>query len=151
MKLLEAICYYWRRERLRITIPYGRHPPPQNSHVSALSRPKGAWSSRKPIKEWELWQAISSDRFLEMSEDKCIDLIRDEFPQALAQLKRAYAVSVADVLHPESSSISERLYNGKNYDEINRTLLRVLALRWIVRKDYASFICSLQRFGQLRL
>lgn len=36
--------------------------------------------------------------------------------------------------------MSERIYDGKNYDEINRTLLGVLALRWIVNNDYDSFV-----------
>jgi hypothetical protein len=75
-----------------------------------------------------------------MPEDDVLFLIRDEFPKELERLKRAYSVRATGVPRPKSASISERMYSGQNYDEINRTLLGVLVLRWIIENKYESFI-----------
>jgi hypothetical protein len=86
-----------------------------------------------------LWRALSDTKFWQMPEDELLILIRDEFPAELDRLKNAYSVKATGVPRPKSHSISERMYDGKNYDEINRTLLGVLVLRWIILNDYASF------------
>ncbi|ETN45320.1 uncharacterized protein HMPREF1541_09151 [Cyphellophora europaea CBS 101466] len=99
----------------------------------------GAGSMRKAMEDSDLWHAISDERFWRMPEDEVLILIRDEFSNELDRLKNAYSLKATGVPRPRSPSISERLYHGKNYDEINRTLLGVLVLRWIVTNDYDSF------------
>lgn len=88
----------------------------------------------------QLWHAISEERFWHMPEGDLLLLIRDEFPQELNGLKSAYSVKATGVPRPNTPSISERMYAGRNYDEINRTLLGVLALRWIIMNEYESFV-----------
>ena len=95
---------------------------------------------RKAMEHSKLWHAISEEKFWRMPEDDVILLIRDEFPQELERLKDAYSVKSTGVPRPNTPSISERMYDGKNYDEVNRTLLGVLVLRWIILEDYDKFI-----------
>lgn len=95
---------------------------------------------RKAMEHSKLWHAISEERFWRMPEDDVVLLIRDEFPQELERLKNAYSVKSTGVKRPTTPSISERMYDGKNYDEINRTILGVLVLRWIILEDYEQFV-----------
>ena len=100
----------------------------------------GAKSDAAKMRNSKLWDVVSDGTFWKLDEDHAIILIRDEFASELERLKNAYSVKNSGRPRPSTPSISERLYNGKNYDEINRTFLGVLVLRWIINNDYASFI-----------
>ncbi|EXJ71500.1 uncharacterized protein A1O5_05308 [Cladophialophora psammophila CBS 110553] len=68
-----------------------------------------------------------------------LQLIKFEFPQELERLKNATFLRNPNAARPAGPSISELLY-GQEYAEINRTLVGVLALRWIHNDDYETFI-----------
>jgi hypothetical protein len=87
-----------------------------------------------------LYNAIRDESFWKLPEDDVITLIRDEFPEELNRLKNAYSVKASGITRPDKPSISERLYDGHNYDEINRTLLGVLVLRWVVEGQYEDMV-----------
>ncbi|KIY00297.1 uncharacterized protein Z520_03982 [Fonsecaea multimorphosa CBS 102226] len=91
-----------------------------------------------------LQETIRTGNFYSLDETTLLHQIKDAFSPELERLKcvravegteeqRATANGQADVLSP-----SQILY-GTNYDEVNRTLVGILALRWIHNRDYESF------------
>jgi hypothetical protein len=88
-----------------------------------------------------LFNAIEDGRFWRLPDEELLILIRDEFPAELNRLKDAYSVRTTGIPHPKTRSISRILYD-QDYDEINRTLIGVLALRWIKLDQYDNFIGS---------
>ena len=88
-----------------------------------------------------LFQAIDHGSFWTLPDEDLLVLIRDEFPNELNRLKSAYSVRTTGVPRPSTASISQILYQD-DYDEINRTLVGVLALRWIWLDQYEAFIGS---------
>ncbi|KAJ9624386.1 hypothetical protein H2204_010839 [Knufia peltigerae] len=90
-----------------------------------------------------LQDTIDLGEFFELDEATVLIQIREAFEPELERLKCAKAVEGTDQQRyangtSEDPSPSQILY-GKNYDEINRTLVGVLALRWIHNKDYQRF------------
>lgn len=104
--------------------------PPQESELDTVET---------SMRDSFLWRHLSDGSFWHLLEDDLIGVIHHEFPEILERLKTAYALDPIPVPRPNIPSLSERLFNGRNYDEINRTLLGILALRWIVTNDYESF------------
>ena len=88
-----------------------------------------------------LFQAIDDGSFWTLLDPDLLSLIRNEFPNELSRLKSAYSVRTTGVPRPPTPSISQLLYQ-EDYDEINRTLVGVLALRWIWLDQYSAFIGS---------
>ncbi|OIW22520.1 hypothetical protein CONLIGDRAFT_658239 [Coniochaeta ligniaria NRRL 30616] len=70
-----------------------------------------------------------------------LPLIRDDFAPELERLKRAYSLRNGESCPPASPSPSQILF-GQEYDEINRTLVGVLALKWLYTKQYETFVGS---------
>ena len=88
-----------------------------------------------------LFQVITDRTFWTLPEETLLCIIRDEFPTELNRLKDAYSVRTTGITLPTSPSLSQMLYQ-EDYDEINRTLVGVLALRWICNDQYSIFIGS---------
>ncbi|RDW86096.1 uncharacterized protein DSM5745_02738 [Aspergillus mulundensis] len=63
-----------------------------------------------------------------------------EFTSDINRLKRAYSVRDAQASLPNSCPSPSHILFGQEYDEVNRTLVGLLALRWIHRGEYEGFI-----------
>lgn len=92
-----------------------------------------------------LEEAIEQGQFYDVDDSTCVRLVQEAFPEELERLKNAYAVERESP--PKENGIngnhrfptpSEILY-AENFDEVNRTLVGVLALRWIHNNDYETF------------
>jgi len=89
----------------------------------------------------ELYQLIQGGQFWTTDDNTLLRTIQAEFPAELDRLKRATFLRSTSVGTPAEPSISERLY-GHDYAEINRTLVGVLALRWLWHNQYETFVGS---------
>lgn len=72
------------------------------------------------------------------------DLLRivyREFTDDIDRLKRAYSIRDGPKKLPDSDSPSYILFES-DYDEVNRTLVGFLSLRWIHRGQYEQFVSS---------
>ena len=87
-----------------------------------------------------LYDSVVDKSFWNMPDEKLLELIRDHFPDELTRLKNAYSLKPTGIPRPKSDSISQRLYDGENFDEVNRTLVGVLALRWLWHDEYDIFV-----------
>lgn len=70
-----------------------------------------------------------------------LHLVYKEFPEDIDRLQRAYSIRGPLWDPPKTPSPSYILY-GENYDEVNRTLISFLALCWIHKGEYESFVGS---------
>jgi hypothetical protein len=82
---------------------------------------------------------ITPDYFFNLSDSQALFLIRDHFAPELECLKRAYSHRELTSSLPSSPSPSQLLFKTQ-YDEINRTLVSILALRWLYRGQYDVFV-----------
>ena len=91
-----------------------------------------------------LQETIRAGEFYSVDETAILNQIRETFEPELERLKSARAVEGTEQQRATANgkidrrSPSQILY-GCNYDEVNRTLLGILALRWIHDGDYARF------------
>jgi hypothetical protein len=79
------------------------------------------------------------DALFALSESSLVSLIYQEFPDEIDRLRRAYSIRDPQGNPPETSSPSRIIYE-EDYDEVNRTLVGFLALRWIHNAEYEVFI-----------
>lgn len=90
-----------------------------------------------------LISALDNDSFFSLAVDDALKLIEEQYRDELTMLKSAYSIRPPDSTGKRAEvtvpSPSMKLY-GAEFDEINRTLVGVLALLWIRNKDYASFV-----------
>ncbi|KAM6519041.1 hypothetical protein FALCPG4_012695 [Fusarium falciforme] len=82
---------------------------------------------------------VTAETFFCISDTQVIELIGEGFSGELARLTRAYSIRDQAFTVPTTPSPSRILYQAE-YDEVNRTIVAVLALRWIYNNDYASFV-----------
>ncbi|EXJ86184.1 hypothetical protein A1O1_06554 [Capronia coronata CBS 617.96] len=83
---------------------------------------------------------ISDGSFWTLPEVPLLQTIQREFPSELQRLKNATFLRDPTVPRPtQDKSMSESLYS-QDYAEINRTLVGILALRWLWNDDYQTFI-----------
>lgn len=92
-----------------------------------------------------LWATIRENRFYELTERELLKQMYCCFKDEINRLKRAYAVEGdgSSTDHREDGrqwTTPSQVLFGEDYDEINRTLTGVLALRWIMTDDYERFI-----------
>ncbi|KAI2618398.1 hypothetical protein GGR54DRAFT_605273 [Hypoxylon sp. NC1633] len=73
-----------------------------------------------------------------LPDDELLRLVGRTFEAELSRLKRAYSVGGNDS-KPSAKSPSAILY-GEDYDEVNRTLVGLLSLKWIYNKQYEVFV-----------
>lgn len=86
-----------------------------------------------------LHDIIEDGSFWTMPDTDTLRTIKSEFPRELNRLKNASFVRTSNASRPEGLSIAESLY-GQDYPEIDRTLVGVLALRWLHNNDYETFV-----------
>ena len=102
-----------------------------------------------------LLDTIAQSKFYQLDETILLHQIKEAFPFELSRLKCVVAAEKGSpmVLARDSAkrqlSPSEELY-GQNYDEINRTLVGVLALRWIWNDEYKHFTTNQTEHLRLR-
>ncbi|KAJ5519590.1 hypothetical protein N7463_000043 [Penicillium fimorum] len=88
------------------------------------------------------------DSLFARSDEVLIHLVYNEFPEEIDHLRWAYSIRDGPLAPPSTPSPSYILYN-EDYDEVNRTLVGLLALRWIHTGQYEAFICSQTTASQL--
>ncbi|KAJ5679271.1 hypothetical protein N7462_007515 [Penicillium macrosclerotiorum] len=81
------------------------------------------------------------DALFALSEDQLLHLVYREFPDEIDRLRRAYSIRDSQWSPPSTPSPSYVLYQN-NHDEVNRSLVGFLALRWIHEGEYETFIQS---------
>ncbi|CAI7616292.1 unnamed protein product [Penicillium discolor] len=79
------------------------------------------------------------DSLFALSDEDLVHLVYKEFPEEIDRLRRAYSIRDGPWTPPSTPSPSYILYN-EDYDEVNRTLVGLLALRWIHTGQYETFI-----------
>jgi len=82
---------------------------------------------------------IHLDSFFSLSNKALLNWICIEFSDELERLKRAYSVRDRSFTAPSAPSPSQILF-GRDFDEVNRTLVGVLALRWLANGEYGTFV-----------
>jgi hypothetical protein len=122
----------------------------------------------------QLWKALAQDRFINLkmkklstdsllqqtvfqgvffdSDDiKALQMIADAFVPELERLKNASTASEPGTGDVQGQVLSPscRLF-GKEYDEVNRTLVGMLALKWIWNHDYEAFTSSQNKSVKLK-
>ncbi|KIW73713.1 hypothetical protein PV04_01809 [Phialophora macrospora] len=91
-----------------------------------------------------LQETIGAGQFYALDEPILLNQIKDAFEPEFERLKAAKAVEGTEQQRAAANgqvddpSPSQILY-GCNYDEVNRTLVGILALRWIHNRDYERF------------
>ncbi|ETI27857.1 hypothetical protein G647_00306 [Cladophialophora carrionii CBS 160.54] len=91
-----------------------------------------------------LQETIGAGKFYAVDEPTILNQIKDAFEPEFERLKAAKAVEGTEQQRAAANgcangpSPSQILY-GCNYDEVNRTLVGILALRWIHNRDYERF------------
>ncbi|KAI1390343.1 uncharacterized protein F4822DRAFT_233317 [Hypoxylon trugodes] len=80
------------------------------------------------------------DELFQLPDKEFFPLIYDEFKPEVDRLKRAYSVGGNDS-KPSAVSPSVILY-GEEYDEVNRTLVGLLALRWVHNNQYDILVSN---------
>ncbi|KAI1477708.1 hypothetical protein F4774DRAFT_388285 [Daldinia eschscholtzii] len=76
-----------------------------------------------------------------LPDEALLKLIHDEFEDELRRLKSAYSVGGRREVNISAKSPSSILY-GENYDEVNRTLVGVLTLKWIYNGEYDTLVAN---------
>ncbi|CAG8888632.1 unnamed protein product [Penicillium egyptiacum] len=88
------------------------------------------------------------DALFARPDEDLIRLVYKEFPGEIDRLRRAYSIRDGPWAPPSTPSPSYILYN-EEYDEVNRTLVGLLAIRWIHTGQYETFIGSQTSASQL--
>ncbi|KAJ6102901.1 hypothetical protein N7486_005328 [Penicillium sp. IBT 16267x] len=81
------------------------------------------------------------DSLFALPQDDLLRMVYQEFPNDLERLKRAYSNRSCQQITFTTKSPSYILYQA-DYDEVNRTLVGFLALRWIHHGEYENFVGS---------
>jgi hypothetical protein len=91
-------------------------------------------------KEQHTLRAVIKDgSFWGIQNLELLDLIKSEYPQELGRLQKAIFVRNLNAPRPEGPTIAEALY-GQDYPEVDRTLVGILALRWLWNDQHEVFI-----------
>lgn len=98
-----------------------------------------------------LQQIIFQVVFFDADDPKALHMIADQFEPELQRLRNASTASEPSRGdgQEQNYSPSRRLYN-KEYDEVNRTLVGILALKWLLKDDYEAFTSSQNKFIKLQ-
>jgi len=81
------------------------------------------------------------DSLFALPQDDLLRMVHQEFTNDLERLKRAYSIRSCQQISFTTESPSYILYQAE-YDEVNRTLVGFLALRWIHLGEYENFVGS---------
>ncbi|RHZ54421.1 hypothetical protein CDV55_100730 [Aspergillus turcosus] len=107
-----------------------------------------------------LRDVIAREKFPTLSDTEAIHLFASSFPTELSHLRNASATVESAASTPpgclDGRTPSALIY-GAEFVEVNRTLISMLALKWILANDYESFIrgqsggrLAPETFGRLR-
>ena len=97
-----------------------------------------------------LQQTVFQGVFFDADDAKALQMIAEAFVPELERLRNASTASEPGTGDSQQNlSPSARLF-GKEYDEVNRTLVGILALKWIWNHDYEAFTSSQNHFVKLR-
>ncbi|GFF32036.1 hypothetical protein IFM58399_03082 [Aspergillus lentulus] len=90
-----------------------------------------------------LRDVIAREKFPTLSDTEAIYLFASSFPTELSHLRNASATVESGTSTPlgclDGKTPSALIY-GAEFAEVNRTLISMLALKWILADDYKSFI-----------
>lgn len=90
-----------------------------------------------------LQRVIDQGRFAELSDTKAVQLFERAFHEELTGLKDADETVESGVTEPpgslENGDTPSRFLYEKDYTEVNRTLVNMLALKWILAGEYDAF------------
>lgn len=88
----------------------------------------------------ELLDSLQIKSYFRLTEEKTLHLLYRAFHQEIDYLKSAYVVAQGEKDVCSTLSPSQILFGQEErYDEVDRTLTGVLALRWIYDNDYEKF------------
>lgn len=99
------------------------------------------------LEDLDLWSTIEGGRFFTIPQDDLVRQIYSAFRPEVDRLKCAVAIERQTPPRIElngdrlPSTPSETLF-GENFDEVNRTFVGILALRWTINNDYEQFTRS---------
>lgn len=98
-----------------------------------------------------LQQTVFQSIFFDADDAKALQMIEAAFVPELERLRNASTASEPGTGDGQEQNLSPscRLF-GKEYDEVNRTLVGMLALKWIWNKDYDAFTSSQNKFVKLK-
>lgn len=96
-----------------------------------------------------LQQAIFQGTFFDVDDEKALRMIAAEFEPELVRLKNASKASEPGKPKSQQHSPSQLLY-GEDLDEVNRSLVSILALRWLVKGEYDKFTSTQNQFVKLK-
>ncbi|KAF7177484.1 hypothetical protein CNMCM7691_005737 [Aspergillus felis] len=82
------------------------------------------------------------DSLFTLSEEDLLRLVYKEFPQAIDRLKRAYSLRPRRPSTPPNTRSPSYILYQQDYDEVNRTLVALLTLRWIHTGQYEILVGS---------
>lgn len=96
-------------------------------------------------------QEVFQGLFFNADDDEALVMIKDAFEPELERLKNASTAPEPGTGEAQghSSSPSYRLFK-REYGEVNRTLVSILALKWIWNQDYDAFTSSQNKFVKLK-
>jgi hypothetical protein len=98
-----------------------------------------------------LQQKVFQGTFFNVDDAKALQMIKDAFAPELERLKNASKASEPGTGDGQEQNISpsHQLFD-KEYDEVNRTLVGILALKWLWNGDYEAFTSSQNKFIKLK-
>lgn len=94
-----------------------------------------------------LWKCITTEGLHQISDAEAVRLFGTSFQTELDHLKHANTTVEAGMKEAAGSlgngkQTPSRFLFGNDFDEVNRTLVSMLALRWVLADDYSSFIAG---------
>ena len=125
------------------------HPEPLDISISM-----GQMTSKQPAR-CSLLNTIAQNQFYQLDEASLLHQIKDAFPSELARLKSVVAAEQGSPIEASQNGADRRLspsneLYGQDYDEVNRTLVGLLALRWICNDQYERFTAGQTQHLRLR-
>lgn len=97
--------------------------------------------------------AVSQGQFPELSDTKAVHMFGSAFKSELERLKNAQLTVESGTLKPagslENGGTPSRHLFREDFAEVNRTVVNMLALKWILAGDYDSFTACQREEGKL--
>ncbi|KAE8392153.1 hypothetical protein BDV23DRAFT_151655 [Aspergillus alliaceus] len=96
-----------------------------------------------------LLDVVRDDTFTDLSDKDAVDLFKNTFGPELEHLKKASPTVESSAIDSSLWSPSKEAF-GKNFHEVNRTLVSMLAIKWVLGGDYEAFTCGQNEKSKLR-
>ncbi|KAE8353707.1 hypothetical protein BDV28DRAFT_132576 [Aspergillus coremiiformis] len=85
-----------------------------------------------------LHDIVREGKFIEIPDDTALDLFKEAFGTELSHLRDASPTVESGASKPLQGSPSQRVFR-RDFHEVNRTLTSMLAIKWVLAGDYATF------------